>query len=67
VATINARRSHATTDRSGLEDSGLLLVREAGGLVYDHDGSPHGPASRYTIASAPSLSRALRLIVTEAM
>ena len=30
---------------------GVLLVREAGGLVYDFDGSDHSISSRYTIAS----------------
>jgi myo-inositol-1(or 4)-monophosphatase len=35
--------------------AGVLLAREAGGLVYDGDGSEHGLASRFTIASAPSL------------
>jgi len=47
-------------DRDALQpalgsDRGLLLVREAGGMVYDFDGSGHDAASRYTIASDPSL------------
>ena len=47
--------------------AGLLLVREAGGMVYDYDGSDHGPASRYTIASVRSLAEPIRSIVAEAM
>lgn len=30
---------------------GVLLVREAGGCVYDYDGSDHSVLSKYTIAS----------------
>ena len=47
--------------------AGLLLVREAGGLVYDYDGSHHDAESRYTIASVPSLVEPVRRIVAEAM
>jgi myo-inositol-1(or 4)-monophosphatase len=39
--------------------AGVLLAREAGGLVYDWDGSEHGLGSRFTIASAPSLKDSL--------
>ncbi|MGO8670121.1 MAG: inositol monophosphatase family protein [Capsulimonadaceae bacterium] len=31
--------------------AGVLLVREAGGLVFDGDGTPHTTRSRYTLAS----------------
>ena len=34
---------------------GALLVREGGGRVYDHDGSPHSPSSRFTLASTAGL------------
>jgi len=34
---------------------GVLLVREAGGAVFDLDGTPHSPAARCTVASTPSL------------
>jgi myo-inositol-1(or 4)-monophosphatase len=34
-------------------DRGLLLVREAGGVVFDYDGSEHSADFRYTIASTP--------------
>ncbi|MGZ4187878.1 MAG: hypothetical protein ACXVVQ_19170 [Solirubrobacteraceae bacterium] len=47
--------------------AGLLLVREAGGVVFDYDGSPHGGDSRYTLASVPSLVEPVRAIVAEAM
>lgn len=33
---------------------GVLLVREAGGLVFDADGSPHSTASAWTIAATPT-------------
>lgn len=36
---------------------GVLLVREAGGAVYDLDGSDHGLASSATIASTRTLKR----------
>jgi myo-inositol-1(or 4)-monophosphatase len=39
--------------------AGILLVREAGGLVYDLDGSEHNLSSRCTIASLPGLQRQL--------
>jgi myo-inositol-1(or 4)-monophosphatase len=35
--------------------AGVLLVREAGGLTYDWDGSEHDVDSRFTLASAPGL------------
>jgi myo-inositol-1(or 4)-monophosphatase len=47
--------------------AGLLLVREAGGCVYDFDGSAHTEASRYTLASVPSLSKPVCQVVREAM
>jgi myo-inositol-1(or 4)-monophosphatase len=34
---------------------GVLLVREAGGVVVDLDGTPHTPASRGTVGCAPGL------------
>jgi myo-inositol-1(or 4)-monophosphatase len=47
--------------------AGLLLVREAGGVVFDYDGSPHDAHSRFTIASVPSLMEPIRQIVVEAL
>ena len=34
---------------------GVLVVREAGGVVFDLDGSTHSPWARWTIASSPDL------------
>jgi myo-inositol-1(or 4)-monophosphatase len=70
LAWLAAGRLHATLMLSNLPwdvTAGLLLVREAGGLVYDFDGSEHDADSRFTIASAPSLARAVQGIVAEEM
>jgi myo-inositol-1(or 4)-monophosphatase len=70
LAWLAAGRFNATMMLSNLPwdvTAGLLLVREAGGMVYDYDGSDHDPASRYTLASVPSLAGPLRGIVAEAM
>jgi myo-inositol-1(or 4)-monophosphatase len=70
LAWLAAGRLNATMMLSNLPwdvTAGLLLVREAGGMVYDYDGSDHGPASRYTLASVPSLAGLLCSIVAEAM
>jgi myo-inositol-1(or 4)-monophosphatase len=70
LAWLASGRLNATLMLSNLPwdvTAGLLLVREAGGLVYDFDGSPHTQASRYTLASVPSLSQPLREIVGEAV
>ena len=70
LAWLAAGRLNATMMLSNLPwdvTAGLLLVREAGGVVFDHDGSLHSPDSRYTIASVPSLVEPVRRIVVEAM
>jgi myo-inositol-1(or 4)-monophosphatase len=70
LAWLAAGRLNATLMLSNLPwdvTAGLLLVREAGGTVYDHDGSPHSADSRYTLASVPSLVEPVRSIVAEAM
>ncbi|MGZ4194902.1 MAG: inositol monophosphatase family protein [Solirubrobacteraceae bacterium] len=70
LAWLAAGRLSATLMLSNLPwdvTAGLLLVREAGGAVFDYDGSPHGADSRYTIASVPSLVEPVRRIVVEAM
>ena len=70
LAWLAAGRLNATLMLSNLPwdvTAGLLLVREAGGCVYDHDGSTHTAGSRYTIASVPSLVDRITRIVTEAM
>ena len=40
--------------------AGVLLVREAGGEVFDYNGEPHSFSSAYTLASSnPSLKQSL--------
>jgi myo-inositol-1(or 4)-monophosphatase len=70
LAWLAVGRFNATVMLSNLPwdvTAGLLLVREAGGMVYDYDGSDHGRVSRYTIASVPSLAQSIRTVVVEAM
>jgi len=70
LAWLAAGRLHATAMLSNLPwdvTAGMLLVREAGGAVYDFDGSPHDADSRYTIASAAALVEPVGTIVREAM
>jgi myo-inositol-1(or 4)-monophosphatase len=70
LAWLAAGRLNATVMLSNLPwdvTAGLLLVREAGGMVYDYDGSDHGPASRCTIASVPSLADPMLGIIAEAI
>jgi myo-inositol-1(or 4)-monophosphatase len=70
LAWLAAGRLNATLMLSNLPwdvTAGLLLVREAGGVVFDYDGSPHNAESRYTIAATPSLVEPVRRIVVEAM
>jgi myo-inositol-1(or 4)-monophosphatase len=70
LAWLAAGRLHATVMLSNLPwdvTAGLLLVREAGGLVYDYDGSEHDEQSQCTIASVPSLVAPVTRIVMEAM
>ena len=70
LAWLAAGRLNATLMLSNLPwdvTAGLLLVREAGGVVFDYDGSPHDADSRYTLASVPSMVEPVRAIVAEAM
>jgi myo-inositol-1(or 4)-monophosphatase len=70
LAWLAAGRLNATLMLSNLPwdvTAGLLLVREAGGVVYDYDGSPHSADSRYALASVASLIAPMRWIVVEAM
>ena len=70
LAWLACGRLNATLMLSNLAwdvTAGLLLVREAGGFVYDYDGSPHTADSRYTIASVPSLVEPVRQIIAESM
>ena len=70
LAWLAAGRVHGTVMLSNLPwdvTAGLLLVREAGGDVYDYDGSEHDADSRFTLASTRSLLPAVQQIVTGAM
>ena len=70
LAWLAAGRLNATLMLSNLPwdvTAGLLLVREAGGSVYDYDASPHHARSRYTLASEPSLADAICSIVRKSM
>ncbi|MBN1305582.1 MAG: inositol monophosphatase family protein [Anaerolineales bacterium] len=50
-ADISITPSNSAWDVQG----GVLIVREAGGEVYDFNGSQHTTASRYTLASSAAL------------
>lgn len=70
LAWLACGRVNATMMLSNLPwdvTAGLLLVREAGGVVYDYDGSAHTADSHYTLASVPSLAERVRQIVTESI
>jgi myo-inositol-1(or 4)-monophosphatase len=70
LAWLACGRLNATLMLSNLPwdvTAGLLLVREAGGVVYDYDGTSHSLESRYTLASVPSLGDQISQIVAEAM
>jgi myo-inositol-1(or 4)-monophosphatase len=70
LAWLGAGRLHATAMLSNLPwdvTAGLLIVREAGGRVFDFDGSEHDADSRYTIASTPSLAEPIVEIVQASM
>ena len=70
LAWLAAGRLNASVMLSNLPwdvSAGVLLVREAGGLVVDHDGSEHRLGSRFTIAAAPAVVGPLCQLVREAM
>lgn len=69
LAWLAVGRIDATLMLSNLPwdvSGGVLLVREAGGFVFDRDGTPHSPSSEYTLASAPGLVDPLVELVEEA-
>jgi myo-inositol-1(or 4)-monophosphatase len=62
LAWTAAGRLGATIMLSNLPwdvSGGVLLVREAGGSVFDLDGTPHSPTARCTVASTPGLQHEL--------
>ena len=47
--------------------AGALVAREAGAVVYDHDGSPYGPGASFTIASPPGVRPELLQLIRASM
>jgi myo-inositol-1(or 4)-monophosphatase len=69
LAWLAAGRMSATIALSNLPwdvSAGVLLVREAGGEVFDADGTPHRPQSRSTLASVPALRDTLVDVIATA-
>jgi myo-inositol-1(or 4)-monophosphatase len=69
LAWLAAGRMSATVALSNLPwdvCAGVLLIREAGGVVFDADGSPWGPNSRSTLAAVPSMRDQLVDVITAA-
>ena len=69
LAWLAAGRMSATvalSNRSWDVSAGVLLVREAGGLVFDVDGAPHGPESSSTLAAMPALQETLVSVLAAA-
>ena len=46
--------------------AGVLLVREAGGLVFDGDGQDHGPQASFTLAATPASQTTLLEVISAA-
>ena len=70
LAWLAAGRLDATVMLSNLAwdvSGGILLVREAGGVVYDENGAPHTPESLYTLASTRPLREPLVHALAEAV
>lgn len=70
LAWLAAGHLNATLMLSNLPwdvSAGVLLIREAGGEVYDFDGSPYSVGSAFTIASTPNLRDPLLAVVQEAL
>jgi hypothetical protein len=67
LAWLAAGRISATVALSNLPwdvSAGVLLVREAGGLVFDADGAPHAAESSSTLAAMPALRETLVSVIT---
>jgi Archaeal fructose-1,6-bisphosphatase and related enzymes of inositol monophosphatase family len=70
LAWLAAGRLSATVMLSNLPwdvAAGALLVREAGGEAYDHDGSAYSSRSLFTLASVPGIAADLLRIVEESI
>lgn len=69
LAWLAAGRMSATVALSNLPwdvSAGVLLVREAGGVVFDDSGAPHGPSASSTLASVAGLRDTVLSAVTSA-
>jgi len=69
LAWLAAGRLSATVALSNLPwdvSAGVLLVREAGGLVFDDSGAPYGPRSSTTIAAMPAMRDPLVSVIATA-
>jgi myo-inositol-1(or 4)-monophosphatase len=69
LARLAAGRMTATialSNRPWDVSAGVLLVREAGGVVFGEDGAPYGPESGSTLASTPALRDTLVEVIDAA-
>jgi myo-inositol-1(or 4)-monophosphatase len=69
LAWLAAGRMSATVALSNLPwdvSAGVMLVREAGGLVFDDNGTLHGPRSSSTLTAIPALRETLVSVMTAA-
>ena len=69
LAWLAAGRMSATVALSNLPwdvSAGVLLVREAGGLVLDAHGASHAPQSSSTLAAVPALRDTLVSVISAA-
>jgi myo-inositol-1(or 4)-monophosphatase len=69
LAWLAAGRMSATVALSNLPwdvSAGVLIVREAGGLVFDAEGAPHRATSSSTIGAVPALRETLVAVMAAA-
>ena len=69
LAWLAAGRISSTVALSNLPwdvSAGILLVREAGGLVFDEQGAAHGPEASSTLTAMPALQETLMSVVAAA-
>jgi myo-inositol-1(or 4)-monophosphatase len=55
------------SNRSWAVAAGVVLAREAGAAVFDHDGSTHSTDSSATIAASPGIRDELLAVLSAAM
>ena len=69
LAWLAAGRMSAAIALSNLPwdvGAGVLLVREAGGVVFDESGGLYGPQSSSTLASVPAMRETIVSVITAA-